>query len=193
MHRKFPDYIASAINSPISIDNFPQIGVVSRKLRCEYQYIHPQHQYLDNVKEMAPSELSRTLSDYRKPTQPSAVTWELQFDKDGRNIEARSTQWSSPFNPEAQVVWRLSICLRGPLIIFLELTKEIDGSWKISHPESEKIQNLANAIANTTHLSPVSGAYLSSISIDPKLLREPIYLRMDYTDEPNAYQLLVEE
>lgn len=186
MHRKLPDYIASAINSPISIDNFSQVGLVSKKLRLEYQY-------LDNFNEMTPSALSRTLRKYQKPAQPSAVTWESQFDKDGKNIEARSAQWGSPFNPDAQVIWRLSICLRGPLIIFLELKEEFDGSWKINHPESENIQNLANAIANAIHLYPVSGGYLSSISVDPKILREPIYLRMDYTDEPNAYQLLVEE
>lgn len=87
----------------------------------------------------------------------------------------------------------MSVCLRAPFFIFLELIKDSDGSWKISQSESKEIQDLADSISNTIKLSPISGAYLKSISVDPQLIREPIYLRMDYTEEPNAYQLLVEE
>lgn len=193
MYREIPTHILSAINSPISSDNFRLVNIISKQLGLTFKHVYPSQQYLDKFDQMSSTEVSKTLEEYRKPAQPSGVIWELQFDGKGKNIEARSPEWISPLNPETEVVWILSVCLRAPLLIFLESFKEPKGSWKMSSDASAKIQSVLKSISDQTGLSPQNGAYLMSITVDPKLLNESCYMRMDYTEEPNAYQLLVEE
>lgn len=196
MHPELKQRLLNAINSPIDSQYFKSVRPVAQILRSKYQNVHPENHVLEDFELLSKSRQASVLNELQRPCRPSAEVWEIQFDNNKMDIPARSSKWNSPFNPSSTFLWRISACLRGPFLVTLEMRLVDENGlqcWEVSKVQNSELLRLGQEMANHAGIEHVVGSELIDWTVPVKDLRDKIWMRMDYTDEPNAYQLLVEE
>jgi hypothetical protein len=119
------------------------------------------------------------------PGRVSGCTWALLVDAAGRGLGEWTDDW-----PEGTERWEISLSYRGPLITAL--------SWKAyRQPEdsvtSPRLVALARDIASQFHLNYFDAHELRNLEIPWDELQGDANMRLDWSDMPNAFNLLFYE
>jgi hypothetical protein len=123
--------------------------------------------------------------EHHGPRRVSGCTWGLLVDATGCGL----SQWTDDW-PEGTERWEIALSYRGPLITAL--------SWKTyREPEdavtSPRLVALARDIASQFHLSYLDAHELQNLEIPWDDLQGDANMRLDWSDMPNAFNLLFYE
>jgi hypothetical protein len=123
--------------------------------------------------------------EHHGPGRVSGCTWGLLVDAAGCGLSEWTDDW-----PEGTEQWEIALSYRGPLITAL--------SWKAyREPEdavtSPRLVALARDIASQFHLNYLDAHELQNLEIPWDELQGDANMRLDWSDMPNAFNLLFYE
>jgi hypothetical protein len=133
------------------------------------------------------------LSTFEGCGAESGPQWEITFDSMGKHVaDPRFSKIVQDFTGYRS--WEIVASGRAPLLSVVERVCQPDSWWSQPlNPIDPKLYAWARELCQEFDLEYIDAAELMAWKVDPDILTEEMLFRMDYTDDPNAFQLLFHE
>jgi hypothetical protein len=123
---------------------------------------------------------------HHEPGQISGCTWDFYVDANARGVGARVGPWPT----DAIAWWRVALSFRGGLITALSWSDPDLAEDQITDP---KLVRLAEKIAQELRLIYLDAHELMALEIPWEDLQGDASNRLDWSEMPNAFNLLFYE
>lgn len=195
------DYLKSieAIKKSIGSGLLPEMLYVSWRLHQEIavrlQYIFPT---IDSKigKDVSEIDIEAWQKEHSMHASPSGVIWKFAVDSEGHVLPFKQwegiTSLSKPY-----AIHHIAMSFRGPVLfhgrqlairdIHPEQTVLVDA------PDSEKFKKITEELATHHSLSIMDSIDAQKWIIPQSELTSDMKFRLDFTEEPSVFQLLIQE
>jgi hypothetical protein len=122
----------------------------------------------------------------------SGSHWLIVFNRQGEHVILPALKPEGEGNTSGYREWEIALSCRGPI---LTASEQIQGgtAWEFAAEMDPTLASWARALAQQFGLHYVDAAELLAWQVDPATMTEEMQMRMDYTDNPSAFQLLFYE
>jgi hypothetical protein len=122
----------------------------------------------------------------------SGARWLIVFDAQGQHVMLPALNPDGEGDTVGFRKWDIALSCRVPVLAWSERV-QTGALWEVVSEADPALIAWANALAQQFELRCVDAEELWAWKVDPQTLTEEMWMRLDYTDDPSAFQLLFYE
>lgn len=194
-YRKSIEVIKKAISSGLPPEMLDISWRLHREIAVRLQYVFPSIDCKEG-KHVSEIDIEAWQKEHSMHASPSGVIWKFAVDSEGDVLPFKQWEGAFSFN-KLYAVHHIAVSFRGPVLFhgrqLVIRDTHPEQTALVDAPDSEKFKRIAEELATHYGLSVMDSIDAQKWIIPETELTSEIKFRLDFTEEPSVFQLLIQE